>query len=90
MEKHEKIYVLHDPKRDGVVMDSNYHVSFEGFGGPTGPPVEVTPRSNVIVLSVEELRDLWNHCANCQVDKETEYANEVNFTAYLQSKGIAL
>lgn len=90
MEKHEKIYVLHDPKKHGVTMDDNYHVSHEGFAGPPGPPVEVVPRSNIIVLSVEELRDLWNHCAECQVDKETAYANEVNFRAYLQSKGIVI
>lgn len=44
----------------------------------------------VIVLSLEELREMWDHCAVCQVDKETDHVNTFNFKTYLQSKGIEL
>lgn len=58
MKQYDKIFVPHDPKVDGVWMDDNYHVSHEGFAGPTGPPVEVVQKINVIVITLDELLDL--------------------------------
>lgn len=62
MKLYPKIYVPHDPKLHGVTMDNNYHVSHEGFAGPTGSPIEVVPQKNVIVITAGELLDLMQEC----------------------------
>jgi hypothetical protein len=78
MTKYDKIYIPEKCKSNEMHM------------AIVGDSKSLTEATNVIVLTLEELRQLWNHCAICQVDKETDYANTINFNAYLQSKGITL
>ena len=76
MTKYDKIWV--PEKKQGMAFrDANGDTPCI-LGGP------------MVVVTIEELRQLWDHCAMCQVDKETDYANTINFNAYLQSKGITL
>lgn len=83
MKQYDKIYVPHDPKMHGVYMDDNYRVSHEGFVGPTGHPVEVFPMHGVIVLTLEELKDVWES-ASAMPDLPGV------LELYLKSKGIEL
>ncbi len=78
MTRYDKMYVPCHPKEMDAQVIGDRFADF----------VEI--ERNKIVLTIEELRELWDHCARCQVDKETDYANSINFNAYLQSKGIVL
>lgn len=98
MKQYDKIYIPHDPQIDGKCFDDNYHVSHEGFGGPDMKRVEVVPKSNVIVLTIEELQDLWNaaqirtmEIGKMAIREEVglpDVTLSPNFKTYLISKGI--
>jgi len=77
MKQYDSVFIPAESKKE-----VDYYMDKDGdlFG--------LKEQQNVIVLTIEELRELWNHCASCQVDEETDYANAINFNAYLQSKGI--
>lgn len=88
MKQYDKIYVPHDSKLHGTWMDDNYHVSHEGFAGPTGSLIEVVPMLNAVVVTTEELREIFN--AGYWNAKDATNPANLGFTAFLQSKGIKL
>lgn len=94
MTKHDKIYVQRDEKEHGWSADDNYYVSHSGFVGPTGPPIEVMPQRDVIVLTSEELRGVWEagyqRGGTALSRIRGQGPKYPDFTSYLQSKGISL
>jgi hypothetical protein len=94
MKQYERIFVPRNAKEHGVTMDDNYRVQHYGFAGPTNLSIEVEPQQNVIVLTVEELREVckamvseWievNGNGSIDADLEKDLHN------YLQSKGIKI
>ena len=76
MKLYEKIYIAEKCKPNEMHM------------AIVGDSKSLTEKTNVCVTTIEELRELWDHCVMCQVDKETDYTNAINFNAYLSSKGI--
>lgn len=96
MKKHDRIFVPHDSKTDGVSFDDNWHVSHEGFAGPDMKPIEVIPRTDVIVMTLAELEELWDAAKEYGSDMahavRTKSANtpKRNMIVYLEEKGITL
>jgi hypothetical protein len=91
MKQYDQIFVPHNVKEHGIAMDDNYMVHHEGFAGPTGPGVEVVPQRNVIVLTVEELRQVWNAAQDraCALQMGDPGYTKI-FESFMQSKGIKL
>lgn len=90
MKKYDKIYVPHNRKEHGVWMDNNHYVIHDGFAGPDYRK-EVVPIKSIIVLTIEELSEVF--IAGQQYQSGIHpYSNIVSnlpdFKTYLQSKGI--
>jgi hypothetical protein len=86
MKRHNQIYVLHDVNIHGITLGSSYHVCLENFDLTYRR--EVVPEQDVIVVTTEQLREIW----------ETAYQNgrfdgkppigPFSFEEYLTIKGI--
>jgi hypothetical protein len=76
MKQYEWIWV---PKEKGEASDC-----FD----PSGDPIEY--KSDVVVLTPDELWEIWAEAAQKQVDSETRTKNIEMFNNYFKSKGISL
>lgn len=94
MTKYEKIYVPRDEKLHGWSADDNYYVSHSGFVGPTGKPIEVIPQRDVVVLTEDELREVWEAGYQRGGTALSRIKNQgpkpPSFTDFLQQKGVTL
>ena len=81
MKQYDKVWV---PSED----PTDYEVCRIESGNPLKGWVE--SEENVILLTGDDLWEIWAECAHKQVDSETRLKNIENFNAYFKSKGITI
>jgi hypothetical protein len=85
MEKHEEIYI---PCQDE-------DLDFIGIVKSSVPDFPIKCKQDVIVLTIEELREVWDKgyvrgCEECNEKNGRPYSETPNFKEYLSSKGIEI
>lgn len=90
MKKYDKVFIPLEPGT--MCSDDNYRVFWEGFAGPSKdvPPVEVRPKSNVIVMTPEEAEKIWNAGWRAKALENNKNAKWIDFKSWIKSKGITL
>jgi trehalose utilization protein len=85
MKLHKRIWV----KSDGITMDGGYKVREDNFSG-SKQIEEVEPQPNVIVLTIEELKEVFHAGVIFQRDRDNAFTCSPGVKDYLTSKGITL
>jgi len=89
MKQYDKIYV---PDEKGELKVMQFYEDYHEWTDMHDGSGEVSEQLNAIVLTIEELCQLWNagHSAGMEDAGATLKKPAVDFEAYLKSKGITI